>query len=672
MSTRFAKVRESLPACRSAGDAAKAQMRLFTIVLTLLLLPSTAAAQRDQFYSALVTFYRGLSGLYGDEGAQITGQLAAMTAALERWDAEISAAERELRSRLPSADAQTQLQIHTVLASLYLERGRFSDAVREFDRDIGLDPNRAAFHRFKGLVLQALGRHDEAADAFRRTWLLEPADPQNAYRLIAQRSARTTDQEIQQAADALAIVERRLIRREQPGSAALFTNIRSINDDAGGAMAFVPAAYMSGFSLVFQGELENGVTAFRAAVADDPLVTDPASRSDPMVRGIAALRGGLVPAAIELLEAAVAGAAGSSEAHRVLATAYSIAGDIAKSENHLRAATRLNRRDERSWLALARTLEQAGRTPEAADILRRAVAEVSAVSPVRWRLSTTSENLQHADDAELLATADRFVLLVGKGELYRALARLAQLHADDATAIRLLQQAVLAAPNNAAAHLALGRAFAENGREGEAYAELAIALLLDPANVETLTELGRVHLTAGRPERAVEALDRAIGIDPGNRISIRALADASIAAGRKGEAKQLLEESERLQVRAIEDDRRAKAGAALRTNAEVSMGQRDYASAVDLWRQALALQGGNAAIHLRLAQALTEAKRLDEAAAEYRTAISLQAGPDAHRRLAEVYDALGRPEEASRERATHVQRRLDELRQRAEQGAFGF
>jgi tetratricopeptide (TPR) repeat protein len=647
-------------------------MRLVTIVVTLVLLPSTAAAQRDQFFSALVTFYRGLSGLYGDEGAQVTEQVAAMTAALERWDAEISAAERELGSRLQSADPQTRLQIHTVLASLYLERGRFSDAAREFDQDIKLDPTRAAFHRFKGLVLQAAGRHDEASDAFRTTWMLDPADPQNAYRLIAQRSARTTTQEVEQAADALAIVERRLIRREQPGSAALFTNIRGINDDAGGAMAFVPAAYMSGFSLVFQGELDRGVTAFRAAVASDPLITDPASRSDPMIRGVAALRQGLVPAAIGLLEAAVSGAPDSSEAHRVLATAYSIAGDIAKSLDHLRDATRLNRRDERSWLALARTLEQAGRTSEAADVLRTAVAEVSAVSALRWRLSTTSENLHHADDAELLATADRFVLLVGKGELYRALARLAQLHADDATAITLLQQAVLAAPNNAAAHLALGRALAGNGREEEAYAELVIALLLDPANVDTLTELGRAHLTAGRPERAVEALDRAIGIDPGNRITIRAMGDAMIAAGRTGEAKQLLEESERLQVRAIEDDRRAKSGAALRTNAEVSMAQRDYASAVDLWRQALALQGGNASIHLRLAQALTEAKRLDEAAAEYRAAISLQAGPDAHRRLAEVYDALGRSDEAGRERATYTQRRLDELRQRSEQGAFGF
>ena len=58
--------------------------------------------------------------------------------------------------------------------------------------------------------------------------------------------------------------------------------------------------------------------------------------------------------------------------------------------------------------------------------------------------------------------------------------------------------------------------------------------------------------------------------------------------------------------------------------------------------------------------------------AEYLTAISLKAGTDAHRRLAELYDGLGRTAEGSRERATHVERRLEELRQRAQEGAYGL
>jgi tetratricopeptide (TPR) repeat protein len=110
----------------------------------------------------------------------------------------------------------------------------------------------------------------------------------------------------------------------------------------------------------------------------------------------------------------------------------------------------------------------------------------------------------------------------------------------------------------------------------------------------------------------------------------------------------------------------------LRLNAEIRRAEQDYAGAIDLWRQAISLQGGSAAIHLRLAEALAAANRPREAVAEYRTAISLEAGADAHRRLAELYDAMGLTAEGRRERATHVERRLEELRRRADEGAYGL
>ena len=230
-------------------------------------------------------------------------------------------------------------------------------------------------------------------------------------------------------------------------------------------------------------------------------------------------------------------------------------------------------------------------------------------------------------------------------------------------------------PNNAAAHKALGRACVENGRDAEGYAELVIALLLDPDDVETLTALGRWHLTADPGDgvaRAVDALERAVGIDPTNRLAVHALAGALIRIGRVSEGTERLQESERLQARAIEDDRRAKTAAVLRLNAEMRMAARDYAGAVDIWRQAILLQPGSAAVQLRLAEALAAANRPDEAVAEYLTAISLNAGADAHRRLAELYDSLARTGEAGRARAAHVERRLEELRQRAEQGVYGL
>jgi tetratricopeptide (TPR) repeat protein len=665
-----------LAACRSGANARGAWCLLHCALLSFAF-PSPAAAQREPFFSAVVAFYRSSAGLYGDEGPQLTAQLAAMSTALDRWDREIGDAERELQSRLQSVDdIQTKLQIHTTLASLYMERGRLRDAAREFDEDISIDPRRAAFHRLKGLVLQATSRSAEAGEAFRTAWLLDPDDPLNAYRLIAHRSARTTPQDIERARDTLANLERALIRRERPGASTPFTHLGGIVDDAGGGIAFVPAAYASGFSLILQGELDRGVAELRAAIASDPLVTDPASRSEPMVRGIAALRQaaseGAVASAIAHLEAAVAGAGESSEAHRVLATAYSITGDAAGSVRHLREAVRLNPRDERSRLALAQTYAAVGRSAEADDVLRTAIAELPDAGALRWRLSTRSQAEQDADDLALIDMADRLVLLVGKGELYRALAGLAQLHLDDEKANGLLERAVRMTPNNAAAHKALGRACVENGRDAEGYAELVIALLLDPDDVETLTALGTWHLTADQPARSVDALERAVGIDPTNRLAVHALAGALIRVGRVGEGTERLQESERLQAQAIDADRRVKTAAVLRLNAEMRMAARDYAGAVDIWRQAILLQPGGAAVHLRLAEALATANRPDEAVAEYRTAISLNAGADAHRRLAELYDSLARTGEAARERAAHVERRLDELRQRAEQGVYGL
>jgi tetratricopeptide (TPR) repeat protein len=641
------------------------------VLMMLLAAPSAAVAQRDPFFSALVQFHRSSAGLYGDEGPQLTAHLEAMSTALARWDAEIRNAERELRSQLTAADVQTQLQIHTLLTSLYIERGRFADALSELDQTLLIDRRRAPFHRLRGIVLQAISRSDEAADEFRAAWLLDPADPQNVYRLIAYRSALTTPQEIERALETLTDVERELIQRKRPRIEAPFIDIHGIKDEAGGAMAFVPAAYARGFSSILRGELDSGVAALRAALANDPLITDSPSRSEPMTRGIAALRQGLVPASIEQLEAAAARANDFSEAHRILGTAYLIQGDITRSVQHLRDAVRLNPRDERSWLALARTLDESGRVADAEDVLRGAVIELPEAGALRWRLSTTLEKRQRADqvDLTLIAMADRLVMLVGRGELYRALARLAQLNLSYDTAVGLLEHAVAITPNNAAAHQTLGRAYVENGRDTEGYAELVVALMLDPETVPTLIDLGRWHLTAGQPARAVDVLERAVVGDAMNAVAMRALADALIRAGRTAEGKQRLEESEQLQARAIENERRVRSVAVLTLQAEVRMGARDFNGAIDLWRQAIALQRGSAARQLRLADALVAANRQGEAVTEYLAAISLGAGAEAHRRLAELYDTLGRSADSARERATYVGRRLQELRERADEGA---
>lgn len=633
--------------------------------------PSTAVAQRDDFFAAFGQFYQTQRGPYGDEGPRLAAQLEQMATALAAWDREIRDAESQLRPRLTGADVQTALQVHAILASLYLDRGRFADALREFEAAISIDATRAAFHRYRGLIHQASARPADAAEAYRAAWLVDPTDPLNAYRLIVDRADSTTAAEIEAALAALARIEGGLIRLERPRATSPFRTTRAIEDDSGGAMGFVPPLYARGFSLLQQGAYEDGLSALRGAVAADPLVADEASRSEPMAQGIAALRQaasatasapeGLVAAAIGHLEAAVARFGDSSEAHRVLGTAYRIGGDIARSLQHVREAVRLDPRDERGWIALARTLEDTGEVAEAEAALRAGIAMLPDSGALRWRLRSVRGQRIDASDLDLLAVADRLVLFAGKGELLGQMAAMARGDLDYDRAVSFLERRVALTPNNTAAHRALGRALVDQGREETGYAELVTALLLDPFDPETLTALGQLHLAAGRIGQAVAALEQSLALAPGSSEALHAFASALVRTGRTAEGQLHLEESGRRQAQDVEDQRSRRTAAMLAVQAEIHVSRGEYDAAIDAWKQANAIRRDSVG-HLQVADALIRAGRLEEAASVLQAAIPSDSRPDMHRRLAAVYAALGRAEESARERRTYTEQRLEELR----------
>lgn len=637
------------------------------LAVASLLTPSNALAQRETFFSTLLTFYQMLGGVYGDEGPQLTAQLDALAAALERWDQEVLAAETRLRPQLAGADAQTRMQVHTLLASLYIERSRFDDALREFDEDIRIDSRRATFHRYAGLIHHAQGQTARAADAFRAAWLLEPDDPQNAYRVLAFPSALTTPEEGERAVTSLARAERDVIAGQRPRAGAMFTTLGGIVDDAGGGMAFVPAAYAQGFTLVLQGKLDAGVAALRSAVAADPLVADAPRRAEAAARGATALREGLVADAVREFTATVAAAGTSSEAHRLLGTAHGVEGDVTRSLQHLREAVRLRAGDERSWLALARTLNESGTPAETVAALRAAIAALPDAGALRWQLANLIARGQRTDAADLatMSATDRYVVLVGRGELNLSLARLAQSHLDYHGAIGLLERAAALIPNNAGAHKSLARAYLDDGRDSQGYAELVVALILNPDDADTLTWLGRMHVAAGRQAESIAALRRAVAVDSANQQAVLALGDALVRSGQADEGRTWQQEAERVRVQSTNEDRLQRTIAMLTFQAETGINERDYAGAIDRWDQIVQLRPTSAGSHRRLADAFVAAGRLSEAAQAYQAAVARGAGTDAHRRLAEVFDALGRTAESSRERALYVQQRLEELRRRA-------
>jgi predicted Zn-dependent protease len=99
----------------------------------------------------------------------------------------------------------------------------------------------------------------------------------------------------------------------------------------------------------------------------------------------------------------------------------------------------------------------------------------------------------------------------------------------------------------------------------------------------------------------------------------------------------------------------------LTVQAEVRMSSGEFDAALDLWKQAATIRRDSVGA-LQVADALIKTRRLEEAAAVLQAAISSNARPETHRRLAEVYAALGRAEESARERQAYTRLRLEELR----------
>ena len=127
---------------------------------------------------------------------------------------------------------------------------------------------------------------------------------------------------------------------------------------------------------------------------------------------------------------------------------------------------------------------------------------------------------------------------------------------------------------------------------------------------------------------------------------MHALGEALTRAGRTAEGRTRLEEAERLRARAVELQRRLRTAGMLALEAELHRTNGEHDRAIEAWQQVLALEGRSAAAHMRLADVLVAAKRLDEAAAQLVMAIAANGGAEAHRRLALVYAAMGRPTRA--------------------------
>ena len=436
-------------------------------------------------------------------------------------------------------------------------------------------------------------------------------------------------------------------------------------DESGGAPRFPLARYADVFASALRGEVDKATARMKEAAATDPLIIDPASRSDGMQQAAASLRRGSLRNAIAALEAIVKVSPRSSEAHRMLATAAALAGDVRGSIQHFEAALRIRPDDERSWIGLANLHIESGAFSAGARTLEKAIAAIPDSGELRWRFAGLLVRLDRVGEAlPQYLEAERLAPVSGRAAVHQAVARSATLQQDVTSAAAASERRVRANLNAAAAHRDLASLHVKQGRQDEAFAELAIAAWLDPDDQLTLIALGQSLMAEGRNEDAVAAFERAVRLQPDLREARYGLAQALLGASRREDAQRHLLEFERQRAEARARERRAIDIDAVKSEAAQKSAAGQHLQAATTWKKVIALEPDRAQNYLELAEALVKAGALGESLQYFVKTADLEGVAEVHLRLAEVLARLGRVRESALARETYEKLRLEDFRRR--------
>lgn len=514
--------------------------------------------------------------------------------------------------------------------------------------------------RFDELT-QALADRDRAVPA---EPVGDPDSPVTAYLALTRSAADGAA--LAGSRDTLLRTVQDLIRGSRRLSPSPFPQAGPIAEAGGGEPRFPLARYADVFASALQGHIDDTIAHMKTAVATDPLIVDPATRSVGMQQAAASLRRGNLRDAIAALETVVKASPASSEAHRMLGIAAGIGGDSRKSVQHLETALRLRPDDERSWIALANTQAEAGLLVDAARTLEKAGAAIPGSGGLRWRLGGLLVRLEQVGDALAQYTeAERMMPVSGRAAVHQAVATTATLQLDVARATAAGERRTRTNLNDAAAHRDLASLYTKQGRQEEAFAELAIAAWLDADDPLTFVMLGHSFMADQRDEDAVAALERAVSLQPDLREARYALAQALTRASRRADAQRHLSEFERQRAEAVVRERRALDIAAVKGEAAMKSAMGQHRQAIASWQKVIALEPDVAQNYLDLAEALVKAGQLAESVQYFVKTAEMNGVAEVHLRLADVLARLGRSRESALARETYERLRLEDFRRRS-------
>lgn len=595
------------------------------------------------FVAALQQFIRAQAGTFGDEGDALRAGPAAMREALSAWDLAVQRFVAAAGRLPPGAES------HLALATVFLDRHRLAEALRELSRAEEQDDRRPSIYTLRALALDAAGRPADAVRALRRAVALAPEDAAAAYSLAAQLAALG---DADGASRAWADLQRLLRRQPTRPPDAPFARLGLVRQLADAAPIFPRGRYAGAFAALEGGDYAQAVAQLAEAVAGDPLVTGHAAVREGTAGAAAAIRDGRLATALEQLHALASTAPEDSEVQRLLGLTYWLGDQPGRSLEHLRNALRAAPGDERSRLLLVDVLAGERRLAEAQRELELALDGGLASGELHYRRARLFEEqslLPQATAAYRESTA--FGPVAGRDHFFQSLGAMLVNQADFDGAVSAYRERIAANPNSGLAHRQLGEVYFLQGRHEEALGELLVAVWLDPGDARAHAAAGQVQLRLLRYVEAEEAFQAALALDGELREPRYGLGTALLRQGRADEARAALDRFGRQQAEAEALGRREFQLDALRRDAAARSRAGDHQGALAAWTDAAQLDPGSARSHRDLGLALLRVRRAADAALALERAQQIDETAQGAADLAEAYAAAGDAARAAGQRA---------------------
>jgi tetratricopeptide (TPR) repeat protein len=605
---------------------------------------------KNDFVAALRRFAESVTGSYGDEGPEIRSSLDDMRRALDSWDRAIAVYEITLRAASATAD------LHAALGTVYLDRSRVPDALREFAAASRLAPRRADLHELTAAAYDLAGDRRNAAVALEKAAAVAPDDPGIWYRLSLSLESTGAPAGAQRARQRLETIQPHAPAGHSGEPVVQFERVNLLRQVAGVAPIFPPRLYVAGFRLLLAGRYPEALISLREATTRDPVSV---SASAAVVEAATTLRRGQLQAALSRLRTALAQAPDDGETQRIAGVAYWGDDQWDKSIDAFSAAVRLNPQDERARLALADVFVTAGRSADAERTLTNAIQAMPESGLAHYRLGQLyyAQSLLPAalDEFERAAACNP---IVGLDHLFETIGGLYVNQARFDGAVAAYLKRIDLNPNHADAHRKLGEIYLLQGRDDEALAEFAVTGWLDPGSADARAASGQIYLRRERYADAALAAREALTLDPEHQKARYTLGTALMRLGETAEGQHELDIFEREVAASAASQQRRTALNGIRRDAARLLAAGDAAGAAIVLRQAISYAPAEARSYLDLGGALMTAGQPLDALDSFLKARDLTDSPEVHRLLAGVYRALGRTED--REREDTLSRRLAE------------